>query len=35
MRDKYEAHLAGLKDLRDVAPRRMARLQAEWRKYVA
>ncbi|KAB5588160.1 hypothetical protein CTheo_8399 [Ceratobasidium theobromae] len=34
MRDKFEAQLAGLKDLRDVAPRRMAHLQEEWRKYV-
>ncbi|KAB5588225.1 Formin-like protein 20 [Ceratobasidium theobromae] len=35
MRDKYEAQLAGLKELRDVAPRRMNRLQNEWRDYVA
>ncbi|KAF8595489.1 hypothetical protein BDV93DRAFT_564336 [Ceratobasidium sp. AG-I] len=33
MLDKYEAHLAGLKTLRDVAPRRMSKLQQEWRKY--
>ncbi|KAF8601918.1 hypothetical protein BDV93DRAFT_509755 [Ceratobasidium sp. AG-I] len=30
MLDKYEAHLAGLKSLRDVAPRRMFKLQQEW-----
>ncbi|KAF8594470.1 hypothetical protein BDV93DRAFT_515750 [Ceratobasidium sp. AG-I] len=33
MLDKYEAHLAGLKELRNVAPRRMSKLQQEWRKY--
>ncbi|KAF8600370.1 hypothetical protein BDV93DRAFT_510967 [Ceratobasidium sp. AG-I] len=33
MLEKYKAHLAGLKSLRDVAPRRMAKLQQEWRKY--
>ncbi|QRV99082.1 hypothetical protein RhiJN_27101 [Ceratobasidium sp. AG-Ba] len=30
MLDKYEAHLAGLKELRSVAPRRFKRLQDEW-----
>ncbi|KAG8712365.1 hypothetical protein FRC08_014691 [Ceratobasidium sp. 394] len=34
MREKYEGHLAGLKELRDIAPRRMAKLQKKWRKYV-
>ncbi|CEL59040.1 LON domain serine protease, putative [Rhizoctonia solani AG-1 IB] len=34
MHDKYEAQLAGLKTLRDVAPRRMNRLQDEWKCYV-
>ncbi|KAG9100784.1 hypothetical protein FRC06_003742 [Ceratobasidium sp. 370] len=34
MREKYEAHLAGLKELREIAPRRMAKLQTKWRKYV-
>ncbi|CUA74763.1 Formin-like protein 20 [Rhizoctonia solani] len=34
MREKYEAHLAGLNELRRVAPRRMRRLQNEWREYV-
>ncbi|EUC56335.1 hypothetical protein RSOL_172160, partial [Rhizoctonia solani AG-3 Rhs1AP] len=31
MREKYEAQLAGLQQLRRVAPRRMHRLQNEWR----
>ncbi|GAB1526095.1 hypothetical protein RhiTH_009261 [Rhizoctonia solani] len=35
MREKYEAQLAGLKELRKVAPRRLRRLQMEWRDYVA
>ncbi|CAE7174718.1 unnamed protein product [Rhizoctonia solani] len=34
MREKYEAQLAGLKELRRIAPRRMSRLQNEWRDYV-
>ncbi|KDN44356.1 hypothetical protein RSAG8_05620, partial [Rhizoctonia solani AG-8 WAC10335] len=34
MREKYEAHLAGLNELRRVAPRRMSRLQNEWIEYV-
>ncbi|KAG9092813.1 hypothetical protein FRC06_011781 [Ceratobasidium sp. 370] len=33
MLDKYEAHLAGLKDLRKVAPRRLERLQEGWFEY--
>ncbi|KAG9101533.1 hypothetical protein FRC06_002951 [Ceratobasidium sp. 370] len=33
MLDKYEAQLAGLKDLRNVTPRRMAKLQREWYNY--
>ncbi|KAG8716654.1 hypothetical protein FRC08_009077 [Ceratobasidium sp. 394] len=33
MLDKYEAQLAGLKDLRSIAPRRMSRLQMEWYEY--
>ncbi|CAE6403487.1 unnamed protein product [Rhizoctonia solani] len=35
MREKYEAQLAGLKELRDIAPRRMQRLQDRWRDYAA
>ncbi|KAG8690901.1 hypothetical protein FRC11_008261 [Ceratobasidium sp. 423] len=35
MCEKYEAQLAGLKELRRVAPRRMHRLQNEWRDYAA
>ncbi|KAG9075425.1 hypothetical protein FRC06_010091 [Ceratobasidium sp. 370] len=35
MREKYEAQLAGLKELRNIAPRRMRRLQDGWRDYVA
>ncbi|CAE7186747.1 unnamed protein product, partial [Rhizoctonia solani] len=35
MRDKYEAHLAGLKELREIAPRRVSRLQNEWSNYAA
>ncbi|KDN46239.1 hypothetical protein RSAG8_04466, partial [Rhizoctonia solani AG-8 WAC10335] len=35
MREKYEAQLAGLKELREAAPRRMNRLQDEWRDYTA
>lgn len=35
MCEKYESILAGLKQLRDVAPRRMSRLQTEWRDFVA
>ncbi|EUC57341.1 hypothetical protein RSOL_219290, partial [Rhizoctonia solani AG-3 Rhs1AP] len=35
MREKYEAQLVGLKALREAAPRRMARLQDQWRDYVA
>ncbi|KAF8670469.1 hypothetical protein RHS04_08598 [Rhizoctonia solani] len=35
MREKYEAQLAGLKELRKVAPRRLRQLQMEWRDYVA
>lgn len=34
MHEKYESALAGLKKLRDAAPRRMERLQTEWREYV-
>ncbi|KAG9094990.1 hypothetical protein FRC06_010253 [Ceratobasidium sp. 370] len=34
MREKYEGHLANLKELRDIAPRRMAKLQTKWHKYV-
>ncbi|QRV76878.1 Formin-like protein 20 [Ceratobasidium sp. AG-Ba] len=34
MLDKYEAHLAGLKELRSVAPRRFQRLQDEWSAYI-
>ncbi|KAG9075174.1 hypothetical protein FRC06_010235, partial [Ceratobasidium sp. 370] len=34
MREKYEAHLAGLKELRGIAPKRMAELQEKWHKYV-
>jgi hypothetical protein len=34
MLDKYEAHLAGLKELRAVAPRRFLKLQDEWTQYV-
>lgn len=33
MRDKYEAMLSQLKAFRDKAPRRLARLQLEWRAY--
>ncbi|KAG8721959.1 hypothetical protein FRC09_007072 [Ceratobasidium sp. 395] len=33
MRENYEVFLAALKDLFSVAPRRMARLQAQWRQY--
>ncbi|KAG9088020.1 hypothetical protein FRC06_002258 [Ceratobasidium sp. 370] len=33
MLDKYEAHLAGLKALRDVAPQRLSDLQTDWRDY--
>ncbi|QRW22141.1 hypothetical protein RhiXN_09728 [Rhizoctonia solani] len=35
MREKYKAQLAGLKELRKVAPRRLRQLQMEWRDYVA
>ncbi|GAB1528370.1 hypothetical protein RhiTH_011564 [Rhizoctonia solani] len=35
MQEKYKAQLAGLKELRKVAPRRLRRLQMEWRDYVA
>ncbi|CAE6370490.1 unnamed protein product [Rhizoctonia solani] len=35
MREKYEAQLAGLKELREIAPRRMNRLLDEWRDYAA
>ncbi|KAG9085386.1 hypothetical protein FS749_004458 [Ceratobasidium sp. UAMH 11750] len=34
MREKYEAQLAGLKELRSIAPRRMLKLQKKWRVYV-
>ncbi|CAE6450360.1 unnamed protein product [Rhizoctonia solani] len=34
MQQKYEAQLTSLKDLREVAPRRMRRLQSEWNNYV-
>ncbi|KAG9087049.1 hypothetical protein FRC06_002757 [Ceratobasidium sp. 370] len=34
MCEKYEAHLAGLKELCGIAPKRMAELQEKWRKYV-
>ncbi|QRV93926.1 LON domain serine protease [Ceratobasidium sp. AG-Ba] len=34
MLDKYEAHLAGLKELRSVAPRRFKWLQDEWSAYI-
>ncbi|KAG8720796.1 hypothetical protein FRC08_018132 [Ceratobasidium sp. 394] len=33
MLDKYEAHLAGLKAMRDVAPNHLHQLQTNWRKY--
>jgi hypothetical protein len=33
MLDKYEAHLTGLKDLRDIAPNRMFGLQKDWLEY--
>ncbi|KAG9098213.1 hypothetical protein FRC06_006638, partial [Ceratobasidium sp. 370] len=33
MLDKYEAHLAGLKALRDIAPDRLNDLQTEWHDY--
>ncbi|KAG9084474.1 hypothetical protein FRC06_004070 [Ceratobasidium sp. 370] len=33
MLDKFEAHLAGLKALRDIAPDRLDDLQTEWRDY--
>ncbi|KAG9075915.1 hypothetical protein FS749_012356 [Ceratobasidium sp. UAMH 11750] len=33
MLDKYEAHLAGLKDLEEVAPERMEELRKQWAKY--
>ncbi|KAG9081186.1 hypothetical protein FRC06_005745, partial [Ceratobasidium sp. 370] len=33
MLDKYEAHLAGLKELRAVAPRRLHNLQDQWSTY--
>ncbi|QRV72595.1 hypothetical protein RhiJN_14949 [Ceratobasidium sp. AG-Ba] len=33
MLDKYETHLAGLKELRSVAPRRMEKLQKGWSEY--
>ncbi|KAG9074391.1 hypothetical protein FRC06_010727 [Ceratobasidium sp. 370] len=33
MLDKYKAHLAGLKDLRNVAPRRLQHLQEGWFEY--
>ncbi|KAG8685288.1 hypothetical protein FRC08_013209 [Ceratobasidium sp. 394] len=35
MLEKYEGHLAGLKDLRKVAPRRLQRLQEGWFEYAA
>ncbi|KAG8729428.1 hypothetical protein FRC11_008798 [Ceratobasidium sp. 423] len=35
MREKYEAQLAGLKALRDAAPRWMSRLQNHWQDYAA
>ncbi|GAB1528425.1 hypothetical protein RhiTH_011619 [Rhizoctonia solani] len=35
MREKYKAQLAGLKELRKVAPRRLRQLQMEWQDYVA
>jgi hypothetical protein len=35
MLDRYEAHLTGLKDLREIAPRRMFHLQNEWIDYAA
>ncbi|KAF8593152.1 hypothetical protein BDV93DRAFT_566853 [Ceratobasidium sp. AG-I] len=34
MREKYESQLAGLKELRDIAPKRIEKLQEQWRKYV-
>jgi hypothetical protein len=34
MLDKYKAHLAGLKELHTVAPRRFLKLQDEWTQYV-
>ena len=34
MREKYEAILTGLKNLRRVAPKRMEKLQEQWREYV-
>ncbi|KAG8721093.1 hypothetical protein FRC09_008495 [Ceratobasidium sp. 395] len=33
MRDKYEAHLAGLMDLEDIAPDRALELQEDWWEY--
>ncbi|CAE7088915.1 unnamed protein product [Rhizoctonia solani] len=35
MREKYESQLAGLKELRRVAPKRANRLQNEWRDFAA
>ncbi|KAJ1299967.1 hypothetical protein OPQ81_003816 [Rhizoctonia solani] len=35
MHEKYEAQLAGLKELHEVAPRHMNWLQDEWRDYAA
>lgn len=34
MREKYEALLAELKELRDIAPRRVDQLQTQWRDFV-
>jgi hypothetical protein len=34
MHEKFESQLAGLKELRNIAPRRMHQLQNEWRDYV-
>jgi hypothetical protein len=33
MLEKYEGHLASLKDLRKIAPRRLERLQDGWFEY--
>jgi hypothetical protein len=33
MLDKYEVHLTGLKELRDIAPNRMFGLQNDWLEY--
>ncbi|KAG8721716.1 hypothetical protein FRC08_010852 [Ceratobasidium sp. 394] len=35
MLDKYEAHLAGLKELRKIAPKRLQRMQDGWFEYAS